>query len=422
LDITMKLAVSIGVLGFGFLLLTVLTIDRSWRWGLAATIGLITAVMVDIHLERSDWLLFARDMMIGTAGALAVFALLAGLVHLSKRTRLRNDLAQLRAILMLQSWQSGDAVPMAPVLSDRDLARRWFVVIAAALGSVVASLMAYGEFWQELLNSLRPAKVLAAGLVVAVAVVLVGPVQEFVIGRSLIGAGAREVPGESFAAFFTGRRSLRSALRLFLVFALALTLLELINNSIDQAIVSAGSRASFTIILASIAPAMVTGYWCVALQRGLPRPLIPKSVMWASVTCFAVVLYVPGFALAVLFALLEFKAAQPDFKAVLALVVFSPLIGGLIAAAFGFLAAGIYALLGGWVLARLQGWIAMAVLLGTLLAAATLNQLGAVAYTWLLADVADWSTFTDLLLSAFGWWVGLLASGFPKIVSGYRTA
>ena len=31
-------------------------------------------------------------------------------------------------------------------------------------------------------------------LVVAVAVVLVGPVQEFVIGRSLIGAGARRTP------------------------------------------------------------------------------------------------------------------------------------------------------------------------------------------------------------------------------------
>jgi hypothetical protein len=146
---------------------------------------------------------------------------------------------------------------------------------------------------------------------------------------------------------------------------------------------------------------------------------MPKAVMWASLTCFAVVLYLPGFALALLVAFLELNSANPDSKALFALIA-SPFLGGLFAAAIGFIAAGIYALLGGWALAHFKGWIAMAVLLAALLAGAAVNQLGGVFYTWLLADVADWSTFPDLLLSAFGWWVGLLASGFPKIVSGYR--
>lgn len=420
MDTTMKLAASIGVLGFGFLLLTAIAVNRSWRWGLAVVIGIVTAIMVNLHLERSDWLPVARDMAIGAVGALTVFALLAGLVALLERTRFRNDLEALRLLVTARAWELEGS--QTPVPTDRDLARRWFVVIAAALGSVVASLMAYGEFWQELLSSLRPAKVLAAGLVVAVAVVLVGPIQEFVVGRSFIGAESKAAPGESFASFFTGRRSLRSVLRLFLIFALALTLLELVNNSLDQAIVSSGSRASFTFIFASIAPAMVTGYWCVTLQRGLPRPLIPKTALWASVVCFAIVLYVPGFATAIFFAVQGMNSPTADQKAALFGLIFSPVIGGLFAAALGFLAAGIYALLGGHVLARLKGWIAMAVLLGALLVAATINQLGAMVYMWLLADTTDWSAFSDLLLGAFGWWVGLLASGFPKIVSGYRAA
>lgn len=418
MDTAMKLAAGIGVLGFGFLLLTAIAVDRPWRWGMAAVIGLVTAVMIDLHLEYNDWLPFARDMAVGAIGALALFAILAGVVLLTERSRFRGDLEVLRLLVTGRAWERVDS--QTPVPSDRDLARRWFVVIAAALGSVVASLMAYGEFWQELLSSLRPAKVLAAGLVVAVAVVLVGPVQEFVVGRSFVGAGARDAPGESFASFFTGKRSLRSVLRLFLIFALALTLLELVNNSLDQAIVSAGSRASFTLIFASIAPAMVTGYWCVTLQRGLPRPLIAKTAMWASITCFAIVLYVPGVGTAVLLALHEFTSPTADRKAALFGLIFSPVLGGLLAAVLGFLAAGVYALLGGLALARLQGWGAMAALLAALLAAAAINQVGAVVYTWMLAEVADWSSFSDLLISAVGWWVGLLASGFPRIVSGYR--
>ncbi|MGE0152161.1 MAG: hypothetical protein AB7R90_06045 [Reyranellaceae bacterium] len=415
----MKLAVALGVLGFGFLLLAAIAVERPWRWGLAAMTGGITAIMVDIHFERTDWLLFARDIAIGAVGAVAVFALLLGVKYLVGRTKFRGDIEVLRLLVVGHAYEHPDSQPPAP--SDRDLARRWFVVIAAALGSVVASLMAYGEFWQEMLNSLRPAKVLAAGLVVAVAVVLVGPVQEFVIGRSLIGAGAREAPGESFATFFTGRRSLRSVLRLLLVFALALTLLELINNSLDQAIVSAGSRASFTIILASIAPAMVTAYWCVALQRGLPKSRLAKASMWASITCFAIVLYVPSFAMAVLLAIHEMNSPKLDTKALFA-VVASPLIGGFIAVAIGFMAAGVYALLGGFVLARLNGWLAMAALLVALLVAAAINQVGVVVYILMLTEAVDWSSFVDLLVSAVGWWIGLLASGFPRIVSSYKPA
>lgn len=419
MDPAIRLALALAVLGFGFLLLAAIAVERSWRWGLAAAIGLVTAIMVDLHLERADWLLFARDMALGAAGALALFGLLAGLVVLLGRTRFRTDIELLRVVLRGQGWENPNVAIPAP--TDRDLARRWFVTIAAALGSVVASLMAYGEFWEEMLASLRPARVLAAAVVVAVAVVLVGPMQEFVVGRSLAGAGAgaKEAPGESFASFFAGKRSLRSALRLLLVFALALTLLELINNSLDQAIVATGSRAAFTIVLASIAPAMVTAYWCVALQRGLPRKLIAKASMWASLVCFAVVLYVPGFATAVIFAVESLSAAQPDAKAVFGLVL-SPLLGGLIAAFIGFLAAGVYALFGGFALARFQGWAGMAALLVALLAAAAVNLVGAVGYTAALTGVTDWSICGDLAISAVGWWIGLLASGFPRIVSGYQ--
>ncbi len=406
-----------GVMAFGLLLLLVVLVQRPWRWGLAATIGMTAAILFDVQQEHSDWLVFLRDIGIGAAGGLAVFAVLVGIEALARRTGFGGDIEILRQVLTLRRHEPQ---PDAFVPTDRDLTRRWFVVIAAALGSVVGGLMAYGEFWAALQESLQPARVLSALLVVAVAVVLVGPVQEFVLGRSLARGASGEAPGESFAALLAGRRSLRSVLRLLLVFAFALILLELVNNSLDQTIASAGSRASFTLVTASMVPALVTMGWCVALQRSLPRRRLLGASFWSATIAFAVIIYVPCWAMNIGFALSDLKYGPPGSggKAVLALVA-SPLSGAVVAIVLGVGAAGIYAGLGALALGYLRGWIAMAALLTALLVAACVNQLGAVGYVYVFAQVSDWSGFGDMLVSAVGWWVGLLASGFPRIVSGY---
>lgn len=402
-----------GVMAFGLMLLLVVLVQRPWRWGLAVTIGMTAAILFDVQQEHSDWLVFLRDIGIGAAAGLAVFAVLVGIEALARRTGFGGDIEILRQVLTLRRHEPQ---PDAFVPSDRDLTRRWFVVIAAALGSVVGSLMAYGEFWTALQESLQPMRVISALLVVAVAAVLVGPVQEFVLGRSLARAGE----GESFATALTDRRSLRSALRLMLVFALALTLLELVNNSLDQTIASTGSRASFTLVTASLVPALVTMGWCVALQRSLPRRRLLGASFWSATIAFAVIIYVPCWAMNIGFALSDLKHGPPGSggKAVLALVA-SPLSGAVVAIVLGVGAAGIYAGLGALALGYLRGWIAMAALLAALLVAACVNQLGAVGYVYVFAQVSDWSGFGDMLVSAVGWWVGLLASGFPRIVSGY---
>ena len=412
------IALGFGVWAFGFVCVVALCVGARWRWGLAVAIGIAAAIAVDVHFERDDWLAFARDAAIGALAAPAVLALLLLLLRLAARTRLAGFFAGLRDILLLRP---PDGSPPPP-LSDRDRVRRWFVVVAAALGSVVFTLMAQGEFWQALGESLRPARVFSALLVVGVAVVLVGPVQDFVLGRSL--AGETGGHGEPFAALFAGRRPLRSALRLALVFALALTLLELISNSLDEAVAGSASLASFTIVVASIVPAIVTGYWCAALQARLPPRALMEEAASSSSAFFAVLNYVPAVAMVLVFGLHELgRAAGQDQRAPALMVLFSPIVGLLVAGVLGFLAAGIYALLGGWTLGRWRGWPSMALLLGALLVAALFNHVAAVPLAWLFADAPfDWSGLTDLLAGALGWWVGLLASGFPRIISAYRTA
>ena len=171
-------------------------------------------------------------------------------------------------------------------------------------------------------------------------------------------------------------------------------------------------------------PAIVTGYWCAALQARLPPRALMEEAASSSSAFFAVLNYVPAVAMVLVFGLHELgRAAGQDQRAPALMVLFSPIVGLLVAGVLGFLAAGIYALLGGWTLGRWRGWPSMALLLGALLVAALFNHVAAVTLAWLFADAPfDWSGLTDLLAGALGWWVGLLASGFPRIISAYRTA
>ena len=356
-------------------------------------------------------------------------------------------------------------------INPQDMARRWFVTVAASVGAVAFSLMSDGGFWSTFAKNFQPIQVVSAMVVAAVAVVLIGPLQDFVLARS-IDDGENGGARPDFADAISKANARRSALRLILVFALALTFLELINNALDQSIQNDSVASTMIIMMASIGPAVVTYYWSAALQYGAPRKEVGPLVTQSVVAWFMVLLYLPGVAICVQ-AALSANVGDPDTaRGAAFLLVFSPLVGAFVAGVLGFFAAGVYAFIGGfaWNLMEDHRWVASIgaalivlvvahLLLRVLIGAAPSLMVGALCAA--TAGYVDWranrshtfrimttiggaiiiatfvqhglgatltavaygeSTWGDydyMLAGGLGWFVGLIAAGFPRIVMNY---
>lgn len=406
----------------GALLVVAFAVAGRLKWRLSALLGLIAGILADIHAGHNDWLLFARDAAAGAVLGLLMQAILTGAMALALRTRFRPQIAELRVLLNPHRWQEYSkpveggpqyvSLARQEPLTDQEITRRWYVTVAAALGSIVFSLASDGSFWTSLKDSLTPERVMAAAVVVAFAVVLVGPIQDYVFDRSL--SRTRNSDSDAgFAEALLRDMSRRSALRLLLIFALALVLLELVSDSLNQSVTAKSSHAPLTIMLSSITPGIVSYYWCAMLQLGIPRNelrLVGNSV---STLCCAIFSYFAGVGLCILFGLLG-----TDPKAAL-LVVASPLAGMFAAWLIGFFTAGVYAWLGGWVLQRMSGWQGMAALGGALVLGAVVHNSFSSFVLFALTGEFDWTLYIYSVVGALGWLVGLIASGFPKIVMSY---
>ncbi|MGE3625810.1 MAG: hypothetical protein AB7G34_05480 [Hyphomicrobiales bacterium] len=405
----------------GALLVVAIIVTGTMKWRISALLGLIAGILADIHSGHNDWLLFARDAAAGAALGLAGQAVLSGAVALLMRTRFREEIETYRVLLNPHRWLAysqpvaGEPPPVPLTrqtpLTDQEITRRWYVTLAAALGSIVFSLGSDGSFWSSLRDSLTPERVMGATIVVAFAVVLVGPIQDYVFDRSL--SRKREGDGAGFAEAMLHSVSRRSALRLLLIFAFALVLLELVSDSLNQSVTAKSSHAPLTILLAAVTPGIVSYYWCAILQLGIPRNELRQVAGGTATACCAIFSYFSSVALCIALGLLS-----TDPKAAL-LVVASPFAGLFAAALVGFMTAGVHAWLGAWVLERMSNWQAMAGLGAALVLGSIVHSSFSSFLLFALTGQFDWTTYIYSAVGALGWLTGLIASGFPRIVTNY---
>ena len=374
-------------------------------------------------------------MLAGLMFASAVLALCAAFaLRLGHRYRLLENVAALgddiHSALCPRLWAAAAGKPQ---LGARDLAKRIFVAVAAATGSVAGALMALdiSVLGNALRETLTPHGVLATVILAVISFTLIGPLHEFVLGRAASRGGQNGKEDESLEVVFAGfleQAPLRSMTR-FALILLVMLLIELIYHSLDDTVRSGAITASLQVLLAAMTPAVVSYYWSAALQLGAPS--IRASATVPSVAMGAALNY--GLALAGVFAcyiwaillpwMVQTSFSHPDRQqaanvvALFAGPVLAPFFAIWVAIALSWLVCGIYALAGGYALDRSRGQLPMvAVLIGLLLAAAA-HQAVVDALIWLVGGKFDsWIDGTYLFFATLGWYVGLWASGFPWLL------
>ena len=424
-------------------------------------------------LSRENWRDWAADIAEGAFFAIAAVLLVGFAVSMiwpPIATALRSLPGQLNPNL----WTRPDGSP--PAFSGVDIpnfqttlvdtARRWFVAVAASTGAVVFSLMSDTGFFTYFGENFKPVQFVSALFVVAVAIALIGPLQEFARNRSWEQSQPSEIEDAIIRA-----HDRRSVIRLALVFAFALILLELFNNALDQAIQQDAEQSAFIILFGSLAPAVVSYYWCASLQSGANQKNVARISFRATQAWYIVTCYLPGVAIGFLMVWNALPGMLEQRPATVVIgFIFIPFLGALFAWLLGFFTAGIYALVGGraWAAMERYPWIAsvgggiiiltvihlivqrfwtdwLALLLGLIFALAyiVIDLRSRRSYTWrvmatlggalIIGSLSQYffaavlmMPFTDeptvdyqfMLAGGLGWFVGLIAAGFPRIVMG----
>jgi hypothetical protein len=432
---------------FGCLIAAVLVNDRKRNLAfVAGAVGAFASLLYGGSVLHDDQFWTLLGCMLGGA----IVAICVALVlRLGYRFRVIKTLAgwadRARSAMAPRLWV---AAASKPQLGARDLTKRIFVAVSAATGSVAAALIAlFPDVFGKALRELHTAHgVLETILLFIVSVALIAPLQEFVLDQAVPRRGqhGKETYPSVLDAFWeqVSLRPLRTLTRLALILTLML-MIDLIYHTLDDTVRqsfqntipqlldgtlhSNASIASLQIVLAATTPAVVSYYWCAALQ--LKTPSVRASATWPSVVMSAALSYAVAFAVVLVWFLLDAirrinnlplvpqgEDLYNSAGAVLG-VIFSPLIAVPVALAVSWLGCGIYALAGGYALDRSRDRYPMvAVLIGLLLAAA-IHQ-GIIDLLLRLSGIGfrSWMDGTYLFFAALGWYVGLWASGFPWLL------
>lgn len=421
------LAAALGVIALGLVFLAVLGLRGRARFVLAAIIGVATGMLAAPALPVAGTntglaMVIAGGAVVGLFAALMFVALLA-----FDRAKLNDTIGNLATDISPSHWKPPLDGVQNPAQTRRDVARRWYVAVGAATGATVGCLVTLPEFRGALLGGFSGPTLFAVAVTTVASTVLLGPMQAYVTGAD----PAKNDPAEAAASlgwFDFDNMTTRAALRMALVAALLLAV-SVLFNSLQQAIETASFMAAATIVLASLAPGIVSWYWSAALQRGVPAAELPDVSAKAAASCGAAVLYPWGVMAVAIVSLLEIfdqdvgDTPHPGISVVLA---FSPLLGMVVALLFAFVLFGLPAFIGGVVLERFRGWPAMAALAVALISVTlVINTLLAIAlWVFSLPHPFDWSYYGEQVvyttLGMIGWVVGLTAGGFPQIVSRAR--
>jgi hypothetical protein len=336
-----------------------------------------------------------------------------------------------------QNWAVAVGRPRPSVA---ELHKRIFVAVSAATGSVAGGLIALDVhvLQKALWELLTPFGVLQAIILTIISLALFAPLNEFVFERAAPRGGQRD--GEVGAldvvlSAFRGQALWRPVARLALVWLVA-ALIELIYRSVDDTVRSAAnsagadtaeaSKLTLQILLAATTPAVVSYYWSAALQ--LEAPSVRTNATSPSVFLTAILVYLPAFLSVACWFLLDLintvhnsnltkRQYTDSFRGAMSGLLLSPLVAIPIALAVGWIGCGIYAVAGGYALDRARGRLSMAAVFIALLLATAVHQGVADAVIWLVGGTFDsWVDATYLFFATLGWYAGLWASGFPRLV------
>lgn len=429
-----QLDLMVAIVGLGAVGLVVLLGSGLKRYVFSALIGMLGALMFATQFAVSklagSTMLFDLAVLAGggVAGAAAT-GFISSAIHLYKGKDYQQFMTGMRSHLEPLLWLDETARKSATVAGAEAVAQRWFVAVAAATGSIVASLVMFPKFTDALHETFGARGLLAAVVLTMVSFVLVGPVHDFVLERSVTSSEGNRLAPHQALSTLCKELSWRSSLRLALV-GLALLTMELAYDCLGQAIAAPTSgatdtsaiNATFTILLAGITPGVVSYYWSAALQLGGGAQMLRKKAVDAATACTSVLYFPFGIMIALLLAAASVNAQadrETNYLPIILLFV-SPLIGAGIAYVFAALTTGLPALAGARVLERMKGWPAMAWLLAAVAIATAIPTLLVLTIYQVFLDTSQWSMVIDTLVAALGWMIGLLASGFPKLVTNAR--
>ena len=353
---------------------------------------------------------------LGAAGGLAVCIPALLLVSVRSRFELFNwrhwaEIARRR--LMPSSWPI--AAGSAP--SARDVVRRWFVAISASTGGMVASLGGLSEFYHALLGAFQPGKIVFTLLGATAAVVLFGPLHDYVLER---GAGhegaaaARGNPVGDLLETITPRRIVRFSFAVVIAF-----LVVICGECITEAARTSTMDAVILVTTAGLMPGAVSHFWSAALQYDAPS--VARQTTTPTVVVGMIFSLPAGLSLSTsLVVLLQLSMGSQN---VVAYVVGIPLLTLVIMAILGFVNYGVFALVGGFVLDRgtrissLLFFVLAAAMVPLIMLVWTLMQiLAALIVGESLLDYVDSDGLLQQGLIGVGWTAGLWLSGFPRLV------
>jgi hypothetical protein len=414
------LVATILFLGWGGVLLTALTNHGRRRFRFTALIGGIAGVLAygasrDPVTGVGETFRFVLSLSLYAAiGAIVAALLTAGVIGLRKITpqRFRPFKNGTESILAPAQWRVMENDDKPPQLTTIDIARRWFVTIAAGTGAAVGSIVGTSAFWQALEKSVTPGGLLAAALLAIVSVVLIGPFQDYVLEKRDKTLEEGAMAENQLSDLFTGATQIRAWLRLGLI-GLLLLGLELVFNSMDNSIKAGDSFLLLLILTGGVPAAIVSFYWSAALQQDV-LPLAKRTT--GASTLAAIVLY-SGIAITFFVAIAAPPLLQLD-PYFIAYAVGALLMGVVMVLALVLFTTTFYAFFGAWVLDRHRGLRGVAYLTLALFAAAGVQAIFSFFLTSNIenAEGGIWATI-NMFGIAGGWALGLFVSGFPRLVT-----
>jgi hypothetical protein len=300
--------------------------------------------------------------------------------------------------------------------------------------------MADGSFWEAFVESIQPARIVVTLAITAVVIVLIGPVEEYVLGKRVIARSDNGLPDvrdheqlfEDLLQNFSWRAIGRIALVIFVGYEI-----NVLHSSLEHA--SSQPALVALAFIGVVGPMVTTYYWSAALQLDVPS--VARRAGWTSVTLFAVMLSPLAIAMAVGIIVLATQMPfgsdhTPIVTVGLAVVGFVLVVGiGLLAIAAWLLVTAsvpsLAAFIGGVVLDRARrrrdfGGIPTTLIVGLgILAAELVLAISEVAmfaasginlFSSAMIARGTFNVALGAFLPPIGWTAGLILSGFPQIV------
>lgn len=396
--------------GIGGVLIGSLTLTRLWtQTGLAILLALCAFALV--HPDEASKPFFGEtlgwDFFIFVGLAIGALWLGKGLWRWWK-----DFGALLSEALQPRLWTT----PPTP-LSSIDNAKRWFVTVAAATGSLAFTLAATPQFQSLVLSYVSsPNRIVMTALITIGSLVLIGPVEEFIFSGLHDKAEPHEEQRPAHFERIIQTMSWRALGRILLVFLMILAL-NVAHSCLEEQLKDRDSSTTLTIVLSTITPAIITYFWCGALQTGAPQLTVFAT---AGAVAAGMMLFLPMMVIAVFSELSAGTNTSPGFA-----IIFEPLVFAFL---MGAVLVGLPALCGGLVLSlerrssksaplRTIALIVLALgVLNTLLLLVMIGYLSLQGTDFASAELSMGDLITPGIASTIGWGAGLLVSGFPEIV------